>query len=263
MTKPKAQFEIITPLDAHKFLNNNHSNRPLDIRRVARYAREMRLGRWMVNGDTIKICSDGTLLDGQHRLEAITRSDTTIEYLVVRDLPKEIFATLDAGKNRSGGDVLSIQGHLYTTHLASAARTVFSLETSTKGKVITNTDILGVIEAAPSLPKNVITFCRSYRKVGKMLGFGTGAALYHIFLQKQPELAKEYFQGLEIGANLDANSVTYQVREKLIILIGTGWASVKVSYKIAIIIRGWNLMREGLYDTRLVVSDNITIDEIK
>lgn len=270
--KPTAQFETITPDIANEYLKNNKSNRNLDNKRIARYAREMELGRWLINGDTIRFDTDGILLDAQHRLEAIVKSGVTVEALVVRDLPKEAFATIDVGKNRSGGDILTISGHQYVSHLASAARRVFTFDNtpedapkvaSPQGKVVTHTDILDVLKRRPTLPDDVAAFCRGYPRIGKLLGFGSGAALQHLFHEKQAELAREYFRGLETGANLDANSVIYQVREKLIALAGSGRMRAVTTFKMAIIVKGWNLMRDGFYDTRLVVPDNLVLEVIK
>jgi RNA:NAD 2'-phosphotransferase (TPT1/KptA family) len=44
----------ITPAIAAKFLENNPKNRPLSHMLIARLAKEMREGRWKVNGDMIR-----------------------------------------------------------------------------------------------------------------------------------------------------------------------------------------------------------------
>lgn len=158
--KPTVQFEIITPIDANNLLARNKNNRPLDSRRVTRYCREIELGRWAINGDTIKVDTEGELLDGQHRLEALVRSGKPLECLLVRNLNKEVFSTIDVGKTRSGGDVLAILGFQYASHLSAAARHVFVFRNTpanavdiakTNGRVITSTDVLDIINNNPGL----------------------------------------------------------------------------------------------------------------
>lgn len=73
------------------------------------YARQMREGLWHFNAETIKFDVNGNLLDGQHRLMAIVKSGCAISCLVVRNLPSEVFSTIDRGTIRSYGDVFSIK----------------------------------------------------------------------------------------------------------------------------------------------------------
>lgn len=270
--KPTAKFEIITPIDANNLLAKNKQNRPLDARRVVRYCREITLNRWAINGDTIKVDTEGELLDGQHRLEALVRSGVPLECLIVRGLNKEVFSTIDVGKTRSGGDVLAIKGFQYASHLSAAARHVFIFRNASEnasgipkanGRVITSTDILDIIERNPGLVEMSGDFCRRFRKLSKIIGYGSGMALNYLFTEKDATLAAEYMWGLESGANLDSNSITYQVREKLLSLVGTKHTYFETGFKLAIIIKGWNLMRDGTHDVRLVIDNTLTLDQIK
>ena len=40
------------------------------------------------------------LLDGQHRLEAIVRSETALQTVLVTNLPDEVFTTIDTGRDQ-------------------------------------------------------------------------------------------------------------------------------------------------------------------
>lgn len=125
----KHQVEKITPEIARQFLAKNLSNRPLrKTSTVAVFAAAMKRGEWVLNGDAIRFSSDGILLDGQHRLEAVVKSGATIYSLVVYGLPPSTFDTIDRGRPRTTGDMLAIRGEKNYTALASVARLGFMWE---------------------------------------------------------------------------------------------------------------------------------------
>jgi hypothetical protein len=66
-------------------------------------------GRWKVNGDTIRF-SGKRLLDGQHRLHAIIQAGVPIWALVVEEIDDTAFDTIDTGRTRGAGDILSVYG---------------------------------------------------------------------------------------------------------------------------------------------------------
>jgi hypothetical protein len=63
-----AQVEEITLEIAERLLQANSLNRRISGPVVERYARDMKAGRWKLNGQTIKISSRGRLLDGHRRI---------------------------------------------------------------------------------------------------------------------------------------------------------------------------------------------------
>jgi len=115
---------LITPAMAHDWLKRNVGNRPLSRSRVARYAEDMRNGRWVENGETIKFNDKGDLIDGQHRLEAIVVSGTAARILVVGHLAKIAALTIDDGKKRSHADRLRLFGQVEMPTIAAAATMV-------------------------------------------------------------------------------------------------------------------------------------------
>jgi hypothetical protein len=114
--------ELITPEVAAQMLERNTSNRPLSRSTVARYADDMKAGRWEYNGQDILFSEDGELLDGQHRLVSIGVAGVPVLMGVKRGLPKTVFTTLDAGKARTAGDVLALMGYARYNAVAAAGR---------------------------------------------------------------------------------------------------------------------------------------------
>ncbi|NCC66460.1 MAG: hypothetical protein EOM15_17640 [Spirochaetia bacterium] len=79
-----ARLTRITPEMATRMLSGNKDNRAINKSRVTLYAKAMKEGRWVENGQTIIISTDGFLIDGQHRLTALVAAGVTLEMLVVK-----------------------------------------------------------------------------------------------------------------------------------------------------------------------------------
>jgi hypothetical protein len=114
----------VSPDIAKQWLENNTRNRNLRRSRVEAYARDMASGRWRFNGDPIRFAVDGTLLDGQHRLQALIDAGATIQFLVIWGLPVEAQDTMDIGAHRTMADALSLRGEERAPFVAAIARRV-------------------------------------------------------------------------------------------------------------------------------------------
>jgi len=117
-------IETITPESAAKMLEHSVGNfRKIDRGRVSKYAAEMTSGKWMFNGETIKL--NGTsVIDGQHRLAAVVKSGVTIECVVIRNLDKMTGVTIDCGKGRTLSDWVKYRGIKNAVSVTSMARNI-------------------------------------------------------------------------------------------------------------------------------------------
>ena len=104
------ELVTITPEMASKLLENNFNNRPINNGRVKALAKDMAIGKWEVNGETIKIYEDGTLSDGQHRLSACVKANVPFETYIVRNVSKNALTTIDCGEKRSLVHGLQMKG---------------------------------------------------------------------------------------------------------------------------------------------------------
>jgi hypothetical protein len=113
--------EFVTPTLAAQWLRANTRNRPLSARVVERIAEEIRGGGWVVNGDAIRFGADGTLYDGQHRLNAIVQAGVGVLTGVVRGLAPEARDRIDVGgRDRTARDVVQITDEIRITPVAAA-----------------------------------------------------------------------------------------------------------------------------------------------
>jgi hypothetical protein len=123
-------LETIGPDKAAEYLGKNHGNRPLRDRLIKRYAKVMQADNWMLSPDCIAFAEDGRLLNGQHRLNALIRSETTQKFAVMRGLKAEVFKVMDAGQMRTVSDTLAVEGYKYHSRMAALVRLCLSHEES-------------------------------------------------------------------------------------------------------------------------------------
>lgn len=110
---PSITIELVdaTPELAREWLLKNVKNRNLRKGMVAQYGRDMAAGEWTINGSTVVFDDNGTLIDGQHRLNAIAASDireASFPLLVVRGVVEKAKRTIDGGAKRTMSDRLNI-----------------------------------------------------------------------------------------------------------------------------------------------------------
>jgi hypothetical protein len=103
----KATFsrELITPEIAEAMLTKNHNNRSCSRATVDLYVRAMLEGQWGECPQPIVLSGDN-LLDGQHRLAAIVKSETSQWFWVCRNAEESVQRHIDRGRPRRVQDVL-------------------------------------------------------------------------------------------------------------------------------------------------------------
>ena len=103
--------ETITVAKAKKFLASMPENqRAVRATQVTKLANMLTEGLWQINGDAIRINTNGEMFDGQHRCLAVVQTGIPIDTFVTRGLAVETFATVDCnGAPRGLRDQLSSQ----------------------------------------------------------------------------------------------------------------------------------------------------------
>lgn len=119
---PTCVVMTITPAIARELLLRNTLNRNIKRKAVDCYARDMLAGKFQLNGSTIVIDTNGTLVDGQHRLYACIQADTPFQSYVMTGARPDVRTTIDSGVGRSHGDRLAMQGKKNAYATAAVAR---------------------------------------------------------------------------------------------------------------------------------------------
>jgi hypothetical protein len=124
-------IETITPQMAAEMLETSGGNRHLKPHKVSGYARDMKAGRWMENGESIIFDDEGRLADGHHRLTGIVDSGCTIRTVVVRGVEPDSKKTIDMGSSRTASDALTFYGHTNVNNMGAIVRALMSLKLKT------------------------------------------------------------------------------------------------------------------------------------
>jgi hypothetical protein len=113
----------VTTKQAREWLENNHVNRNLRPKVVDAYRRDMEAGRWEFTAEPIQISRTGALINGQHRLLALSEAKgvRSLDFVVASGLSDEAQAMMDQGVSRKIADALTItHGHVKNLTLVSA-----------------------------------------------------------------------------------------------------------------------------------------------
>lgn len=98
---------IVTPAMAREWLGRNADNRALKQGHVLQLAGRIKRGEWQLSHQGIAFACGGRLLDGQHRLHAITLAGIAVPMLVSLDADPAMFEVVDnGGVQRTNGDIL-------------------------------------------------------------------------------------------------------------------------------------------------------------
>jgi hypothetical protein len=215
---PKITLEQVTPQMASQYLGTSAGNRNAKKRAVSRYARDMILGRWVLNGEAIKFDRAGHLIDGHHRLLAIMEAKMTIPLLVIRGVQEGAMLTLDTGVGRSFMDAQAVRGNHVANTLGPILRWWYRYEVTHMNfhTVPTHAELQEVLEAHPHTVESArlmgrLKVVRSRCTPG-IQGFVHAYASYRY----DREMADEFMQELNDGAALNRSSPILLLRQRLV-----------------------------------------------
>lgn len=106
--EPIADIRVITKELGEELLARNTVNRRMSKGAVIKLAETFEVD-YHFTGDSIKISTDGILLDGQHRLSALKKLDwPSVRMVFVRGIPNKSKLYMDQGKKRNIIDSMQI-----------------------------------------------------------------------------------------------------------------------------------------------------------
>lgn len=109
----ESKVMTITPEMAKKWLIlNDPKNRKLNLEAVRSYARVMRGGGWNLTHQGIAFDTDGILIDGQTRLNAIVQANVPVDMLVTYGVERHEGSafTIDTGRIRTTNNIIQMSG---------------------------------------------------------------------------------------------------------------------------------------------------------
>lgn len=206
--QPVAGYERITPPIARNWLRHNTANRNLRRAVVDGYKALFDRGEYKVTHQGIAFSDDGTLVDGQHRLTAISEmpDEFAVTMLVTRGLEDDAYMAIDLGLKRTAADVL--REH---PRIAEVSRFLAALVNNNKSAV-TPTFLLPFVEYIRPYHDELTDFCPTASKTwssapvrsAAVLQLVNGAnsdyvkaiyrALIHQDFQAMPSVAQAFFR---------------------------------------------------------------------
>lgn len=110
-TERSCEFVNVTKEMADKWLEEtNILNRRMRPFRIEKYSRDRIHGLWITTHEAISWDWNGVLLDGQHRLEMISKTGLATELLVVRGIDPKARMVTNIGATRTPADILRLLG---------------------------------------------------------------------------------------------------------------------------------------------------------
>jgi hypothetical protein len=211
------------------------------------------------NGDSIRIDTNGDILDGQHRLAAIVRVGKPVNVLVASGVDRETFATIDVGKRRNVNDIIGIdmRQHGVNAPKGSTASARLLLEYESGFKTGTASSTKGErqrqhpVDAVRSVchrPGFIDAVCRASKFAREMVVVTTApSAVAMIACELDNKAAADaYFDRLLTMEGLHRNAPEHTVYRSLRMWRDTASGLQRSSYgQLFALIRGYIASRDG------------------
>ena len=239
MAKETFEIKNVTPALAASWLGTMRRNRKLSAPRVKRYAQAMKDGLWKLNGQNIIFDKDGVLIDGQHRLQAVLVADCDVQMGVMRGVDPTAWDTVDWGRARTLTDALTAKGRTGASLLGPTLRFLYQRTLGILGSndpqhQPTPHDILGLDDEYPAVRDSV-----SWAMSKRFLKNSAVAFIRFVATSEGPQDASAtFFDGLQTGAKLEADSAVFAAREMLLTQTPEHTRNPRVM--LAKMIKAWN-----------------------
>jgi len=255
----------ITPSIALQWLKRNGSNRPFSRDAARALAAEMSSGYWRENGESIIFDTDGVLVDGQHRLQAVLNSTHEYHVPVITGVAAEVRPTVDTGKKRSGAANLQMSGEKNASTLSSAlllwrgysAHDVRVMTHPAQGVPERRTSIPRIMEYLEQVPgiREAVSVSLSLRPSGhgRALVPSSEAAMIWLAITQSgasKDRANQFLGCVLSGFNLPEDSPIVGLRRRLIDSLRPGLRMDKRE-RLALVLKTWQLWSTG--QTRKII----------
>jgi hypothetical protein len=231
-------IKTISPETASTMLKSVAAAGHLDQSTLQSFERDMRAGRWALNGAPLIVSKRGVLLDGRARLHACINAGLSFDTLVVNGIDESAFESIDSVRKRTLSDVLAIRSELHGRSLGAALRIIWNYRSgiTLRGrKSPGTTTLLALLEQCPEVRDSVLPALRAM----PLLPHGCGIAVHYLASRVDPAKADQFFSEIGEPSSHLADSPIVQLRTILETMRGQG-GTRKQTYLLAVTVKAWN-----------------------
>lgn len=244
----RAEVITVTPELAREWTALNTRNRNVRYGKVAQQARDMKAGTWALNGESVKIAVDGTILDGQHRLYACIQAEVPFTTFVVRGLPLEAQDTIDTGTARRMADQLAIRDEPNANIMAAIARQAYRWihgirMTGGTDKEATHSELLALMEAEPRI-REATTWAVRARNAFRPVNASTWGMAWLLFHGTDYLTAEVFLEKVITGADIGLTHPAMAFRNRMTKARDNG-ERLNQYEQLGYLIMAWNAFKEG------------------
>jgi hypothetical protein len=271
--KPTSAFEDITPDMARALLQLNRHNRHINPRLVQEHVRAIVTGNYLTNGETIKLSwpvdyGNGgdpmpILLDGQHRLEAISQAERTVNLLVVRGLDPKSQSTMDIGRKRTGADWLHILREKDGTALATVLGGIWKWNLGDR-KFLTSPkptplELEALLSERPEIRRSLEIGSQVSRAFPALKKSSLGVT-HHLISQVDKDHVAYFFRLIETGANLSEGHPVLALRWRANSYRRT--EPMTMRREVGLLVKAWNFCARNETTKSIIHPLDIAVPEV-
>jgi hypothetical protein len=205
--------EEITPARAAQLLAGSIGNRHLRPAVWRAYARDMKAGRWVLNGTAV-ILNGTRLIDGHHRCRGCVAAEVPFPTVVVYDADPAIHFSIDRGVKRSIGDELRWRGEVEVNLLGAGLSLLWRYQNGALQAAQlspTVSEQIELLEVSPELRQSVRIAARVHRAI-PVLASPFAVVDFLIRTKHGAELADRFAELTASGANLNRDDPVLVLR---------------------------------------------------
>lgn len=241
----------ITPTQAEKWLESiPEFQRKMDMKQVDKLVMAINKKQWRENGATIVFNDKGELIDGQHRLKAISLAGKCVSALIVRgvDSGETTFHTIGDEKARKLNDFIRCK---HANVVSSVVRMYWAL-TADQWPIGHGVrmhiaapipDMMRLAKPWLSAIESLVDPCTAAGRVVGAHSYCVFLMFYHTKLRpiENPERLAQFMARLADGVNLSATDPVYKLRQRFLAAATGAGAAISRTGAQALILKALNL----------------------
>lgn len=274
--KVTSTVETITPEMAVKYLESSKGNtrntndHVMQKAVIAKYARQMKAGKWEVNGEAIIFDENDCLMAGHHRMAACIEAGVSFDTVVTRGILRKTIDTTNLGRKITLSQMLCEKGvkdYAIAASIVAAANTLATYgrlhannsQAGTKRLVLAANEVQDMYYADEVNYIEATEFAVQYRRSRVMPLSWVGGLYYHLknVGNYAPDFIQAFFDGVcTFGdSNIQAaNALRKRIMEDR---FKSGVAKLTPFMMFALFTKAWNAYVTGKDVVRIVYQPNV------